>query len=309
MKKINISLNIGMIYQCNMNQDFGIIVSLYGDKLYYFEKELNCSIPKYDLVSYLKDPLDCTKATNVIGISNFKDSYSLYKEEMETYEGPLMERPSFICSFVTKENNVKVHYTAIPDAVTKRVLILYTKSVHHQQIPHLTVEELEEEIRVLKQFVNNFDEEKVIKTYSVTQSGWYQRRVGRDDFFITETEKSVQSDDIYIRSLLPVGRDCTYEHYGYEDENYHYVDEEKTLAGQHEALSKYSKERHFSFLLHDFLDKFYSKRDIMIEEASTYEWLFNLYKVKALTKARTFEEYNYKQLVCKFDKGEVLFWD
>ncbi len=35
MKKINISLNIGMIYQCNMNQDFGIIVSLYGDKLYY----------------------------------------------------------------------------------------------------------------------------------------------------------------------------------------------------------------------------------------------------------------------------------
>ena len=74
-----------MIYQCNMNQNFGVIVSLYGDKLFYFEKELNYSIPQYDLVSYLKDPLDCTKAINVIGISNFKDSYHLYKEEKDTY--------------------------------------------------------------------------------------------------------------------------------------------------------------------------------------------------------------------------------
>lgn len=305
MKK-NISMSIGMVYQCNKNQQFGIIISLFGDNLYYFDKEANSSINRYDLVSYIRDPLDSNKAKSVIEIKKIKKTANVFDYKEVTIENAIMDFRTRMISFLAQEEGA-VYYTAIPDSSTHLAIELYERSILNKKTPLLSISELGEKIEALKKYVNHFDEKEIIKTYTVIHDGHIQTRVGRDDFFHTSIERCVQSDDPYIKSILPIGEERNHYHYGPEDEEYHYLDNDATMEGQKMAISNYRKEDHFVFLLNDFISEFYSERDRIREDISTYEQLFNLYKVNALIKNHNFQEHDYKRLVERYNRDEKLF--
>ena len=91
----------------------------------------------------------------------------------------------------------------------------------------------------LKKYIDGLDYKKVIDSYRVIEDGYLQRRVGRDDHFNMTTTRIVETNDSYIKSLLPVGEKTSYYALNSYEENYNYVNEEATKEEKGVALKKY----------------------------------------------------------------------
>lgn len=117
----------------------------------------------------------------------------------------------------------------------------------------------------IRRYIESFDCKEVIGSYKITNSGYLQRRPGRDDHFIMTTTKSVRTKDPYILSLLPTGNEVDYYNTNSSEEDYCSVDEEQTAENISNALSDYNEDVHFAYLVSDFYNTFASVKDDLME--------------------------------------------
>lgn len=122
----------------------------------------------------------------------------------------------------------------------------------------------------LKEYINSFNIDEEIKTFTAGESGTFQCRPGRDDHFNIIKYKRSSSLDPYIKQLVPLKEDFDYyvlNGRGEEDQDYNKIDEDETATLRNAVRNTYNKDVHFSFLLRQFLTSTSQKADLY-EEAS-----------------------------------------
>lgn len=113
----------------------------------------------------------------------------------------------------------------------------------------------------LRKYVDDIDFTAIADTYKCGKFGSFQRRVGRDDHYFFGTYKSIASDDEYIRSLFPLSYECDYyscNGRGDDEVDYDIVDEEETETNKQAAISAYSKENHYAYLVYYYFQSHFN---------------------------------------------------
>lgn len=314
-------IELGMILQCDGRDSFGILIGLFGDKLYYFDKTANFDMARFQIVSFILDENDPNKATYVIDI----DRFEIVGNEDRTIKRPdgvycsqtqwkamqigipfiAMSR-HLSCIYVPADNNERdIYYEAILRSPYVHVYDLRSYALALSFIPDIEVSDIKLEIRRLKQYINKFDLKKVINSYKVNKKGVFQRRVGRDDHFNIITTRTVDSKDSYVCSLLPIGEDLSYYDTSHEESNYDYIDELATMEGKENALALYDKEEHFSFLLKEYIDNHYDINKKCSDYNLKLKIMFNTEKIKSKI-GFYFYSGGYKNVVARYNNNQPI---
>lgn len=271
---------IGMVYSCNDWQVWcghakhcGLLIGIYGNKLYYFEKAEKINLKRFELVHFIED------------IENPNVALSVFPLEQYLYE-----------SKVSKRFN-KFSWG------NKQAAELFLESKKYNNIKEITDLELKTEIVRLQKYIDDNDITSIIGTFTIRRWGRYQQRVGRDDHFYSSTETSVDSHDLYIKHLLKKGEYSDYYRTcSLGEENYDFIDEKSARYCIQEALSSYDKEEHLAFLLNIYIrernEQLLKKNEIKLK----LEGLFNYDMVgAALDNHRYIDDYEYEEVVEKYN--------
>lgn len=120
----------------------------------------------------------------------------------------------------------------------------------------------------LRKYIDSYNYKKIINTYKIEERGYIKYRVGKDNMYIVTTRKSIQTSDLYIQSLLPLGTETdVYDCYGSEND-YSCIDESSTKENISRALSLYNKEEHFAFLVSNFYNTYTAVKEDLKEADS-----------------------------------------
>ncbi|MBD5418557.1 MAG: hypothetical protein HDR48_00760 [Bacteroides sp.] len=107
-------------------------------------------------------------------------------------------------------------------------------------------------------YINNLDIDNIISEYSIVREESLCRRPGKDDHYFIYKSSYLNSEDEYLKSLLPVKRDLIdydldWSSASDEDNTGIYYLQEETESVRNNAKTAYSKERHLAFLIERFL--------------------------------------------------------
>lgn len=270
---------IGMVYSCNDWQTWcghekhcGLLIGIYGTKLYYFEKEERINLRRLELVSFIEDEESPNLAKRVLRLEK--------------------------CVF---ENEGKKHFDRISWA-NKKATELFFKSKEYDSITELTDLEIKSEIVRIRKYIDELDIASIIGTFTIKQWGRLQRRVGNDDQFHYSIKRSVDSDDLYINHLLQTGEDSGYYCTNSSENDYDYIDEKATRKCIQVALSLYDKEGHLSFLINKQIKERYEQLFTKAKIKHKLEGLFNYDMVgAALGNHRYIDEFDYEEVVEEFN--------
>lgn len=138
-------------------------------------------------------------------------------------------------------------------------------------IPRILYTDLHYEAKFLadlRKYIDSYNYKKIINTYKIEERGYIKYRVGKDNMYIVTTRKSIQTSDLYIQSLLPIGTETdVYDYYGSEHD-YSFIDESSTKENRSRALSLYNKEEHFAFLVSNFYNTYTAVKEDLKEADS-----------------------------------------
>lgn len=319
-------IELGLILQCRDNgkyapEYFGVLIGFFGDKIYYFDKEADFDIPKYQLVTFIVDDNDPNKALYVTDI----DKYEIVSHEGNSFKRPDglycdltewnamirgipfigMSRHLSCLYFPAKQEHTDLYYEKVLNDTYIDALNLHYYSKALSFIPNLEVSDIKNKINSLKNYIDGFDYKKVIDSYRVFEDGYLQRRVGRDDYFNMTTTRTVETNDSYIKSLLPIGEESSYYALNSYEENYNYVNEEATKEEKEIALKKYDRDEHLAFLLKEYIDGHYEVAQTLSEFDIRLKQIFNLEKFRSRVKALYFYQY-YKSVVTRYNNNEPI---
>ena len=119
------------------------------------------------------------------------------------------------------------------------------------------------------------------------------------------TTRTVETNDSYIKSLLPIGEESSYYALNSYEENYNYVNEEATKEEKEVALKKYDRDEHLAFLLKEYIDGHYEVAQTFSEFDIRLKQIFNLEKFRSRVKALYFYQY-YKSVVTRYNNNEPI---
>ena len=140
----------------------------------------------------------------------------------------------------------------------------------------------------------------IAKTYKVSKRGYFQYRPGRDDSFNMTTERTIETDDEYIRSLFHLGIEkdsyaCVGR--GSEEENYEEIDFEEIKENIDIARDNYSKEKHITYYLSKYFEEVHElkkEKQILQHDIDFYcfDKAFAIYYTKRIGygKSKDFDE-------------------
>jgi len=270
---------IGMVYSCNDWQTFcghekhcGLLIGIYGTKLYYFEKEEIITLKRFELVSFIEDEKNPNLAKQVL---------KLEKCEIENEEKKRFDKISW---------------------ANKKAAELFFKSKDFDNITELTDWEIKTEIVRLRKYIDELDSTSIIGTFTIKQWGRLQRRVGKDNQFHYSIKRSVDSDDLYINHLLETGEDSGYYCTNSSENDYDFINEKVAQKCIQEALSSYDKEGHLAFLLNNYIKERYEQLFKKAEIKHKLEGLFNYGMVgAALGNHRYIDEFDYEEVVVDYN--------
>ncbi len=319
-------IELGLILQCRGDrkydpETFGVLIGFFGDKIYYFDKAAEFGIPQYHLVSFIVDANDPNKAIYVTDI----DKYEIVSHENNCFLKPdglycdpeewkAMQRGiPFIgisrhlsCLYLpAQQGYTDLYFEKILNDTYLEAINLHLISKALSFIPNLEVIDIKNKIISLNKYLEDLDYKSIINTYRVIEDGYFQRRVGRDDHFNMTTTRTVESNDSYIKSLLPIGEQIDYYETNSEEKNYHYIDEDATNLEKEEAINKYDKDEHLAYLLKEYIDGHYEVAQTVSEFDIRLKQLFNLEKFKSRVKSLYFYQY-YKSVVTRYNNNEPI---
>ena len=281
MENVNVEkeTKIGMIYSCNdwhtccgHEKHCGLLIGIYGTKLYYFEKAEKINLKRFELVRFIEDE---------------------EKPDVAKRVSPLVQNEI--------ESEEKSRFDTISWA-KKQAIKLFNESKEYNNASEPTDWELKTEIDRLQKYIDELDSISVINTFVVKQTGHYVRRVGRDDHFHYSTTRRVDSNDLYINHLLETGENSGYECTNSYEEDYDYIDKMAIQSGIQKALSKYNKNSHLAFLLNNYIKERYEQLFKKVEIKHKLEGLFNYDMVgAALGNHRYIDDFEYEEVTKEYN--------
>ena len=157
-----------------------------------------------------------------------------------------------------------------------------------------SIDVIANKITEILMYVKHFDFNKIASTYKVVKSGWLKNRPGKDDHFITETKRYLDTEDEYIRSLFPlentIGYYACYGR-GIDDEDYdNKIDTCAIEESITEARNKYKKKQHYSILI-----------------SSYFKWLYESKYKDEIFQRNIDKIFNYKSIESKFQNYRPTF--
>ncbi len=299
-----IRIRIGMILKCKYDDNYGLLLAqtsnrrgreqLKDNRVLYFEKKLNFFIPKYILVAYIEDLNDSNKCYDVTNISEFENIGGEdamrqgipYFSENHTIGIPHIFTPEKI-----------LYYYSVSDDIWLYHKYLYLNTLNSLSIPDKI--RIAEKIDEIRNYVNTFDFLSVIETYQIHKSGYLQRRCGRDDHFNMTTYKTIDSKDIYIKSIVPLGVEKSYTLGSSSDEGYDILDTDEMNRVIAKAKQEYTTTKHFDFLRDDYMSSIiFINREKELTKNSI-EYHFNIHKT--LSELKTTNSENYEEIIKEYN--------
>lgn len=147
------------------------------------------------------------------------------------------------------------HYISVEILTGKEkdVLRLYLDKVHNEIFNYVPEDKQLERISEIVRYVENFDYNAAINSYKVIYSGHFQRRVGHDDHYFYSYNRTIETDDPYLRSLFNLT--CVDDYYSCVGQGEDEIEVKNELqldqmqGAVKLALRQYSKDRHIAYLV------------------------------------------------------------
>lgn len=173
------------------------------------------------------------------------------------------KNPDYYCIIYPIKNRLtnkyELAYNVLIDKEEEIFNLIY--SIHKIGFKRMSLEEITQKIISIREYVNSFSLDDVLNTYECNESGYLQYRPGRDDHFFYSTSKTIDTDDEYIKNIIPLGVESDYcSCVGRDQDDYSRTNEYETEYGKKIAYSNYSKEKHYAFLISSFFEKYYTSK-------------------------------------------------
>ncbi len=309
-------INIGMVYSCNNWEYYGVVIGVFGFRLYYFTKEKELGMARHELVSFVVDEENPNEAKCVISLERYEvvsGEHNVFRrpdgkycdpEEWEAMQRgvPFISASTTVkCLFSPFLNNGIQYYENVLSGANKYAVELFLEKKKYKDVTEISNEEIKVETVRLRKYIEEFDSTSIINSFTVVEGGWLQRRVGRDDHFNYSTTRKVESDDMYINQLLKTGMEDGYYATNSYEENYSRIDEQATKEGIRMALSEYDKDDHFAFLLNCYIK---NRQEQILQKSKIKYKLEGLFNVDMMEfRVGYIADYSYKREVEKFNKA------
>lgn len=308
-------IKIGIICECDGGSEFGWLYSFYGystilgekpysAKLFYsFKKSANHSLKKGTIVAFISLNDILGYAVNVMEIKELPFLYAESNEDEIQYRKknvlPYWEihyqwRFDYCCLFFPYKKNksqpAELQYKILYGKELEIFKLLY--ALNESSFKPLSLNAITNHIQEIKDYISGFSLENILETYICGESGYFQCRPGRDDSYNTTVYKTIESNDEYIKSIIPLGKEsdstaCVGR--GIDDEDYDKINVAETETGKQIARAEYTKEKHIAFLVNAFFEKYYS-------EKLKYEDLISDLKELGLSDRFRYDKFGYGEL-------------
>lgn len=293
----NKRFHLGIICRCVSGEDIGIIhgvkrhpyngvQEVYEQKYFYFSKDINYVLPCYAIVFYYSTDYDDFDAE-----AEYVCPYESIKMKVDTrgtyrpYNGSrgggayhddecwhhiisgipyLNVSPYCLVYPVIEEERfcegqycylIETVFSSLEDYFIRCCVGIEDCMSDYQEHNY---DNLSTFIEKTVSYINNLDIDKIISEYSIVREESLCRRPGKDDHYFIYRSSYLNSEDEYLKSLLPVKRDLIdydldWSSASDEDNSGIYYLQEETESVRNNAKATYSKERHLAFLIEKFL--------------------------------------------------------
>ncbi len=280
-------IRIGVICGCKDNEDFGWLYSYfcfaydYGRKIhstqmfFTFKKEKNRVIDDGTLVAFISLNDSLGHAVNIIDLKELPFFYAdssdndnikqSIKDKHPYWEIHYRWRFDYCCiNFPYKRNKYEeanIVYKVLHGKDNEIFKLLYALKL--SEFKYLTLEEISDNLLSIDNYVNSFSLEDVLKTYECGESGYFQCRPGRDDSFNITHFKTIRTEDVYIRSIIPLCEEkdsyaCVGR--GVDDDDYYIINKDETEEGCRLARITYTKNKHKAYLIKNFFEEYLTSK-------------------------------------------------
>lgn len=293
----SVVLHIGIILQCNKQDNFGVVlgysrsdfrgntmVKMGFPILSYFEKEQGLQLKEKTFVVYITKDNNFECAFGIKELSSFKLINSSIENEIQSFSPFIQMETGFKCLYYpTKTNKIKNYFENVLVAEEKTLFecFLALNEIEFETFP--SYKEMEDIFHKIHAYVANFDIEKELKTYNVIQSAWFKCRPGRDDQYFMKEERSIESTDSYIRSLLPLCNKLDYYSCcGRDSDEIDFIkrNEAQIKEDKINAIKQYSKSNHINYLVHEYYEHIFNNKDKKDEIWTKIENILDLYHIE-----------------------------
>lgn len=288
---------------------------LFKDKrqtLFYFEKESSFVLDVDTFVTFAYDDRENRdfKYDRSYYFKNYKshsieylaheicplDEYRVYRDFVPYYESE--DYIKHVCNgekFIVlgEYNNIELRYPCF-DLKNKVICYLSWENhwsnvdniINYYLLSHKRLDDflyIEKHLKELRNYVDNFDLEKEIESYTVGEEGHYHCRPGRSDDYITIKYSRINSHDVYIRSLFPLEETEDIEDLGWSGARpgYNHLDEEAIANGKKECRLRYNKKDHYVALVNEFKNECFKDFELYNSIKSEYEEEYDTEEVYA----------------------------
>lgn len=331
----NANDSIGFIYGAVNSENNEQLIDGTIAKIFYFKKNRATVYPPFTIVSYLRERTSCSypdktiEVTHVINIKDFityypqKDYNEILRSNGRYYfeqEWQLIKNAkpyaeivnNDICIHhpIVNENEKTVEYytfyafNSLKNATQTILGCYYFMKENHKYKRPISMDYLFLEFKELKEYINSFNIDEEIKTFTVGESGTFQCRPGRDDHFNIIKYCRSSSLDPYIKQLVPLKEDFDYyvlNGRGEEEQDYDIIDEAETNTLRNAVKNAYNKDAHFSFLLLQSLASIRHKADLYGEATLKIQKFINK-KDFVLFSSNGIDINSYIEYINKFNK-------
>ena len=332
-KTLSANVGIGYIVQCNYNDDFGIV---YGNRmdnngttltnncyinLLWFKKKRETVYKPFTIVSYLQETFN-NPTFEIFQISSLKtipilfigkNQKIIFKEGIGTYFESEWQMMNKALPFLTMEDNlestIRIPYIQNDKHIVEYYSYRIINSVDtligcfclYNRFKDLNTKTITTKIMDTINYLNKFNIKEEIKKFYYRKYGYFKYRPGRDDYFFMIEGEFTKSTDEYILQLVDLKE--KHDYYtcvgrGKDDNDYDYIDNEKTTLLQEKVLTKYSKNKHYIFfmkkytnLFEEYLELSYKAKQNLysfINKKNSYLFSNKIHKEKLISEINKF---------------------
>lgn len=319
--KLSNSLKLGIIRHCNNGFTIGVIQTWDSTQIYrfyIFNKATDYVLSPNTLVVFSTHnqekqvnyvtPLDSLKVCHdwktSLRDNGFYYSDPVWKNMLARVPFVDYEQDRLITIYIPEDNSNKMPFPIIQSTLSgldKHIFELYMeiKRIEDFDLNYINLSKF---ISEKQKYIDSLSIPEIVSQFKAMRIERLERRLGRDDHYYVDYFQTLPFEDSYLRFLLPTKTENISFDNNWtssdEDNSGVYLLENETKKLQEEALKRYSKIKHLSFLIDEkyrshfegeikktkILDEIYSRLGRGIDNTSFYIMFDDLYIIKELNK-------------------------
>ena len=292
---INQCVHIGQIFSVgkhnilighlNSGEDF------FTPLLFWFDKPYDKDISRNSLVYYKIENVEESIASVIDSVDDVPHAYGgnldyradrkihndkeweLIKQKSMFYKDDKIWIPKTISNGETEYSNIKL--SRISQVIFKTHFAIMR--LNHELITNVSL--IANKIVEFENYIDSLNIDAILSTYEVASWGYYKRVVGKDNYYCYGNYKRIDSDDKYIRSLLPLEEKSDYYNTDIQTDeeqdftNYDNVEAERNIKL---AKHKYSKKEHLALLINEYYLELQKKKVSLCMYKLIFDEFFSL---------------------------------